>query len=130
MGKVLKPNYGQGPVNAGERRLFDFLEVKLPDDYYIVTNGEFLCPTGAASTQCLEFDAIVIAPHAIYHIENKDWTGRLEGDDHLWFRNSNQCDNPIKSATNKSKYLHSALAKKNPEWGRAFISTVVTLSNK
>lgn len=130
MGKVLRPIYGQGPVNAGERRLFDFLEVKLPDDYYIVTNGAYLCPTGAVSTQCVEFDAIVIAPHAIYHIENKDWTGRLEGDDLLWYINSNRCNNPIRSATNKSKYLHSALAKKNPEWGRAFISTVVTLSNK
>ena len=31
----------EGGPNAGEKRLIDYLKENLPDDYYIVPNGEY-----------------------------------------------------------------------------------------
>lgn len=36
MAKLCPHKYYEGPANAGEERLFRFLEVNLPNDYYIV----------------------------------------------------------------------------------------------
>ena len=39
MAKICTPKFSTGPVNAGEERLLKFLEVKLPDGYYLIPNG-------------------------------------------------------------------------------------------
>ena len=41
MATIINPKFNTGPVNAGEERLLKFLEVNLPDGYYIVPNAEF-----------------------------------------------------------------------------------------
>lgn len=69
-------------MNGGEQRLIDYLTVKLPDDYYIIPNGEYAAKINGA-IQFFEYDCIVVAPHAVYHLENKDWGGHLQGDDEL-----------------------------------------------
>lgn len=74
MGKLVKPIQSDGPVNGGEQRLIDFLYLRLPDNYYIIPNGEYAAKIGGAP-QFFEYDCIVVAPHAIYHLENKDWGG-------------------------------------------------------
>ena len=38
MAIIKRPPHDDGPVNAGEQRLLDFLSVKLPDNYYIIPN--------------------------------------------------------------------------------------------
>ena len=35
MAIIKRPPHDDGPVNAGEQRLLDFLSVKLPDNFYI-----------------------------------------------------------------------------------------------
>ena len=40
-----------------------------------------------------EYDCLVVTPHALYHIENKDWSGNLKGDDYAWFRNGQEVAN-------------------------------------
>ena len=127
MGKVLKPIQTDGPVNGGEQRLIDYLTVKLPDDYYIIPNGEYAAKINGA-IQFFEYVCIVVAPHAVYHLENKDWGGHLQGDDELWFVNGTERKNPHKSGTYKSRILASKIQQKNPAW-RARIVTAVTLSN-
>lgn len=127
MGKVLKPIQADGPVNGGEQRLIDYLTVKLPEDYYIIPNGEYAAKINGA-IQFFEYDCIVVAPHAVFHLENKDWGGHLQGDDELWFVNGTERKNPHKSGTYKSRILASKIQQKNPAW-RARIITAVTLSN-
>lgn len=129
MAKICNPTHGAGPVNAGEDRLLKYLEVKLPDNYYIVPNGEYAHKNPQGMVQFWEYDCIVIAPHAIYHIENKDWAGQLYGDDFNWTINGHERPNPMKTAELKSKLLKSMLIEKNPEWRFAKIITLVTLSN-
>lgn len=128
MGKLYKPIQGDGAVQPGEKKLHDYLVAKLPADYYIIPNGEYAAKINGA-VQFFEYDCIVIAPHGIYHIENKDWAGKLQGDDELWFVNGAERKNPHKSATYKSRILASKLQQKNPSWRFGIISTIVTLSH-
>lgn len=120
----------EGPVNAGEERLLKFLEDNLPDDYYILPNIEIphLNPRNK-QVQYLEYDCIVVTPHALYNIENKDFRGRLEGDDDYWYLNDSQKRNPHKSLRFKTSVLASKLKEKNSVWGRAWVQSIVTLSH-
>lgn len=72
---------------------------------------------------------IVVAPHAVYHIENKDWGGNLEGDDYAWFRSGQEVANPHKTANLKSRVLASKIKSAHPDWNFGQIITLVTLSN-
>lgn len=74
MAKLCPHKYYEGPANAGEERLFRFLEVNLPNDYYIVPNGEYPSINAKGGVEYWEYDCIVVAPHAIYHLETR--TGR------------------------------------------------------
>lgn len=128
MAKIIKTHLGDGPVNAGEKRLLDFLYVKLPDNYLVIPNGEYSSKTPQGAVKYWEYDAIVIAPHGIYHIENKDWNGSLYGDDFIWSVNGVERKNPHKTATLKTKILAAKLQNHNPSWRFGSIQTVVTLS--
>ena len=129
MAKICNPTNGTGPVNAGEERLLERLETFLPANYYIIPNGEYAHKNPQGLVQYWEYDCIVIAPHAIYHIENKDWAGQLYGDDFQWTINGHERPNPFKTAELKSKLLKSMLVDKNADWRFAKVITLVTLSN-
>ena len=129
MALLRRPLHDDGPVNAGEQRLLDFLRVKLPDNYYIVPNLN-LASTGPNHVmRYWEYDVIVIAPHAIFQIENKDWAVNLIGDDNAWFRNGQEIANPHKTASLKSKILASKIKNAHPDWKIGSIITLVTLSH-
>lgn len=86
MAQIRKPIHDDGPVNAGEQRLLDYLDLKLPSNYIIIPNLNIAITGQNRVMKYWEYDCIVVAPHAVYHIENKDWAGNLEGDDWAWFR--------------------------------------------
>lgn len=128
MAQIINPLYGTGPVNAGEQRLLERLSVKLPDDYCIIPNGEI--PVKVSNlTQVMEYDCLIVAPHAIYHIENKDFAAPVTADDWTWQVGGRSLPNPLKSAQFKSKVLASKLVHHNPEWRKAKIITLITLSH-
>ena len=129
MATIINPKFNTGPVNAGEERLLKFLEVNLPDGYYIVPNAEFANTNPRGGVQYLEYDCIVVAPHAIFNIENKDWGGHLEGNDHVWYLNDSERANPLKTLRYKTSVLASKLKTKNFQWKAAWIEGIVTLSN-
>ncbi len=128
MAQVKYPIHSDGAVNAGEKRLIDYLQNNLPADYWIVPNGEYASKNPQGLVTSNEYDCIVVAPHAIYHIENKDWSGYLQGDDHAWFVNGAERKNPFVAAERKTRILASMLRSHNPMWGGAFVQTAVTLS--
>ena len=119
----------EGGPNAGEKRLIDYLKENLPYDYYIVPNGEYAMKSPQGMVNYWEYDCLVVAPHAIYHIENKDWGGNLIGDDFAWFINGVERKNPYPGATLKSKLIAGKLGSKNPDWRKARVFTLITLSN-
>lgn len=129
MATLIQAKYSAGAVNAGEKRLLDFLEVNLPENYFIVSNVEFANVTPQGQVQYLEYDCIVVTPHALYHIENKDWSGRLEGDDNTWYLNDSEKPNPLKTVRFKTSVLASKLKAHNPSWATAWVASMVTLSH-
>jgi len=83
MAELLEIPGGEGPVNEGERRVIATLLAGLPSSYLVAPNVEILEPGG----QRFEYDAIVVAPHAVYVVETKDWWGHIRGDDREWLVN-------------------------------------------
>lgn len=129
MAKIIKPPYFESVVNAGEKRLLDYLEVNLPDSYYLVPNVEIASTNPRNNrTQYWEYDLIVVAPHAIYNIENKDWKGRIEGDDNYWYVNDKQRNNPLRTGRQKTAILASKLKEYRHGFGKAWVQNMVTLS--
>lgn len=129
MAQLRKPIHDDGPVNAGEKRLLDFLCVKLPNNYIVIPNLNISITGPNRVMKYWEYDCIVVAPHAVYHIENKDWGGNLEGDDWAWFRSGQEVANPHKTAGLKSRILASKIKNQHPDWHFGQILTAVTLSN-
>lgn len=130
MAELVQCGKYEGPVNAGEDRLLKFLEVNLPEGYYLLPGIEipYLNPRNK-QVQYLEYDCLVLTPHAIYNVENKDYSGRLEGDDDYWYLNDREKRNPHKTLRFKTGVLASKLKETNPEWGRVWIQSIVTLSH-
>lgn len=129
MAQIRKTLHDEGPVNAGEQRLLDFLDANLPSSYIIVPNLNLAVTGSNHVMKYWEYDCIVIAPHAVYHIENKDWAGTLEGSDWAWFRSGQEVANPHKSANLKSRILASKIKNEHPDWKFGQILTAVTLSH-
>lgn len=129
MAIIVKPTYFDAVINAGEKRLMDYLEVNLPDDFYLIPNIELVSTnTKNNLTQYWEYDLIVVAPHAIFNIENKDWRGRIEGDDNTWYLNDQPRRNPLRTNRQKTAILASKLKEQNSYWGKAWVQNMLTLS--
>ena len=129
MAKIIKPPYFDSVVNSGEKRLVDFLQIKLPDNYFLIPNVEIASTNPRNNrTQFWEYDLVVVAPHAVYNIENKDWKGRIEGADDYWYINDRQKANPLKTGRQKTAILASKLKEAKRDWGKAWIQNMVTLS--
>lgn len=129
MAQLKKPIHDDGPVNAGEQRLLDYLVAMLPSNYFVIPNLNIAITGQNRVMKYWEYDCIVVAPHAIYHIENKDWAGNLEGDDWAWFRSGQEVANPHKTAGLKSRILASKIKNAHPDWNFGQILTAVTLSH-
>ena len=129
MAIIKRPPHDDGPVNAGEQRLLRFLSENLPDNFYIIPNCNIAITGPNRIMKYWEYDCLVVTPHALYHIENKDWAGNLEGDDYAWFRNGQEVANPHKTAGLKSRILASKIKNQHPDWNFGQIITLVTLSH-
>ena len=129
MATIIQAKHSKGAVNAGEERLLKFLEINLPEDYFIISNVEFANVTPHGQVQYLEYDCIVVTPHSLYNIENKDWGGRLEGDDNTWYLNDSEKPNPLKTVRFKTSVLASKLKANNPSWATAWVASLLTLSH-
>ncbi len=129
MAKVVYPSFvDQEAAQVGERRLVKFLEEKLPASYMIIPNAEY--PSKFCGVvQCWEYDCIVVAPHGVYNIENKDWRGDVGGSDQVWYHNGVRRNNPLKTCRHKTAVLAGLLKDYDPALKAVWIDSLVTLSN-
>jgi serine/threonine protein kinase len=126
----LIPAFFKDFVNSGEERVVLYLKANLPDNYYLLPNIELAATNPRNNvTQYWEYDLLVLAPHSIFCIENKDWRGRLEGDDNYWYLNDRQKANPLKLGRQKTAILHSKLTQENLDWSKVWVQNMVTLSH-
>jgi len=128
MARLVLPPHGSGPQNAGEQRVIQLLLENLPPvphaqsmDGFAAGAGEFIVipnleiPDSSAH-RFLEIDAVVIAPHAVYVVETKDWGPRIDGNDHLWYLNGNrERKNPHRGLNYKCQVLRSLVGKESAD---------------
>lgn len=103
-----------------------FLVDKLPEDFLLIPNVTLAYQDhDSGNVSDLEYDLIVVAPHAIYHLETKDWIGRLEGNDSMWYLNGREKGRPMRTAGFKTRILVSNLKEKDATWGKAWVDTAI-----
>ena len=101
---------GSGPVNAAEREMVNLLVEELPDDGYGVIPNVVLSEKGRHP---YEYDAIIVAPHAIYNVEIKGWYGTVSAINRGRWRLSSRREvkNPLQVTDTKTKVLAGMLDK-------------------
>ena len=114
--------YCNGEPKGGEKRLIDEL-LKLPDNYGIFSNYRI-----EGGRDPLEMDAIVLAPHAIYVIENKDWHGEITADSTGWRLDGKQRDNVMNKIAHKAVVLKSKIESYYSGFKDISVQSCVSLS--
>src|SRR3954471_23142538 len=92
-------------VGPFEPRVFEQLRTELPNDYTIIPNFQLK----QRGFDAFEYDLVVLSPHAIYVVEDKEWYGRLSGDDQEWLLNQTPKKCPLWLVNTKCKVLKSEL---------------------
>lgn len=102
---------GTAPVNDGERLVVDFLRNALPNTYTLVANVEI----AVQGRMPYDYDLIVMAPHAVYVVEIKQWQGGIRGDDYTWLvARQHHRPSPFPTTNNKARVLKTRLAARQP----------------
>jgi len=118
---------GSRPINEGERKVVGFLEKELPNSYSLIPNAEII----EAGRPAFEYDLIVIAPHALYVVEIKNWRGGIEGDDFTWVvAREHIRQNPWSTTNNKSRVLKSKIEALQPSIGRFWVEAIVVIADE
>lgn len=120
----LRAIVGDSPVNEGERLVVDALVRSLPDSYGIFPNFE----TSDRRGHRYEYDVVVTAPHAVYVVETKAYTGRVAGDDREWLVNDRVQPAPIRLCAQKSRVLKGLLENNLPALRDAWVEPAVVLA--
>ncbi|MEL7590741.1 MAG: protein kinase [Anaerolineaceae bacterium] len=112
------------PVNPSEAQVIHYLVEKLPNTYTIIPNAEITQPGNPP----YEYDAIVIAPHAVFVVEIKRWLGGIQGDDFTWvIAGLHHRPNPWITTNSKARVLKSTLDQRMPGVGRIWVDAVVAI---
>lgn len=105
MARLIQTPTSGGLVGTFEPLVLQTLLGKLPDNYAVAPNFQLKQRNHGA----LEFDFTVLAPHAIYVVEAKEWYGRLTGDDTEWLLNHSPRKCPLWLVNTKCKALKTEL---------------------
>lgn len=125
MAKLIQSPGSSGPVNEGERRVVEVLTKGLADDYWVIPNVEIGEPQG----QQWEYDVILVAPHAVYVIETKDWHGQIIGDQREWLVNGSTRKAPTIATERKAKVLKSKLVEHAQVLARVRVEGLVAIAS-
>lgn len=113
------------PENDGERRVIRFLDDNLPAAYKIYHSLE-----RQSAGQTYEWDAIVLAPHAVYCVEIKDWPGHIVGNDREWvLQNGAVRRNPYPLIAKKARVLKSQLLERDPFLKAVWVEPLVVIAD-
>lgn len=105
MARLIQTPTGGGLVGTFEPLVLRSLLNKLPDTYAVAPNFQLK----QRDREALEYDFTVLAPHAVYVVEAKEWYGRLTGDDTEWLLNQTPRRCPLWLVNTKCKVLKTEL---------------------
>ena len=114
------------PESEAERQSIRLLRDRLPDDYIVFHNLETVSPGGFA----YEVDILVIAPHAVYVIEEKNYTGHVRGNLREWqMFNGAVFPSPIPAVNRKARVVASQIKGHDPALGNVYCHGLVHLTS-
>jgi hypothetical protein len=103
---IYTPSGGGGPVGPFEALVLETLRKALPRAWGLAPNFQLK----QRSHHALEYDLVLLAGHALFVIEAKEWYGRLTGDDQEWLLNHTPKRCPMWTVNHKCKVLKTELA--------------------
>lgn len=113
------------PANASESKAIRRLAEELPESYLVIHNFELTTGRGLP----YEFDIVVVADTAVWHVEVKGYRGLIRGDRHSWvFENGHVQPSPIPLANNKTRVLAARLKEALPN-ARLYVDTAILLTD-
>jgi len=114
------------PESESERQAIKLLKEHLPNEYIVFHNLETVSPAGFA----YEIDMIVVAPHAVYIIEEKNYAGHIRGNVREWqMFNGAVFPSPIPAVNRKARVVATQIKNYDPSLANAFCQGVVHLSS-
>lgn len=102
---IYTPSGGGGPVGPFEAQVLDALRNALPRAWGLAPNFQLK----QRGQDALEYDIVLIANHALFIVEAKEWYGRLTGDDQEWLLNHTPKRCPMWTVNHKCKVLKTEL---------------------
>lgn len=102
---IYTPSGGDGPVGTFERDVLETLRKALPRTWGLAPNFQLK----QRGHDALEYDIVLLAGHALFVIEAKEWYGRLTGDDQEWLLNHTPKRCPMWTVNHKCKVLKTEL---------------------
>jgi serine/threonine protein kinase len=102
---IYTPSSGDGPVGPFERIVLETLRKALPRAWGLAPNFQLK----QRGHDALEYDIVLLAAHALFVIEAKEWYGRLTGDDQEWLLNQTPKRCPMWTVNHKCKVLKTEL---------------------
>lgn len=103
---IYTPSGGGGPVGPFEPLVLETLRLALPKGWGLAPNFQLKQP----GRDALEYDVVLLAGHALFVIEAKEWYGRLTGDDQEWLLNHTPKRCPMWTVNHKCKVLKTELS--------------------
>ncbi|NNC16693.1 protein kinase [Corallococcus exiguus] len=122
MARLIHTPTGGGLVGSFEPKVLDALLQELPDTFLIAPNFQLK----QKGHDALEYDFVVVAPHAVYVIEAKEWYGRITGDDSEWLLNQKPKKCPLWLVNTKCKVLKTDLG---PVGTQVHVAPLLVLPN-
>lgn len=105
MARLIHTSSAGGVVGRFERLVLEKLLSDLPDEYAVAPNFQLM----QKGHEALEYDFTILAPHAMYVVEAKEWYGRVTGDDSEWLLNQTPRKCPLWLVNTKCKVLKTEL---------------------
>lgn len=102
---IYTPSGGGGPIGPFEALVLDTLRKALPEAWRLAPNFQLK----QRGHDALEYDIVLLASHALFVIEAKEWYGRLTGDDQEWLLNHTPKRCPMWTVNHKCKVLKTEL---------------------
>lgn len=102
---IYTPSGGDGPVGPFEALVLETLRTALPKAWGLAPNFQLK----QRGQDALEYDIVLLARHALFVIESKEWYGRLTGDDQEWLLNHTPKRCPLWTVNHKCKVLKTEL---------------------
>lgn len=117
---------GSRPAESGEALVVQHLSRELPDTYTLIPNVEIV----QRGRPAYEYDLIIVAPHAVYAVEVKNWRGGIRGDNNDWLVAGRfPRPNPWSTVNNKARVLKSVIEHRQPACADVWVEAIVIIAD-